>query len=74
MKIRKCIGEPLDEREFAIMNLLCAGHRIKSVALQLGKTEQSIHYSIRVIMEKLEAKTLCQAAFLFTNKHIHNEQ
>ncbi len=69
MKIRKCIGEPLDEREFAIMNLLCAGHRIKSVATQLSKPERSIHYSIRVIMEKLEAKTLCQAAHKFSTRY-----
>ena len=69
MKIRKCTGDPLDEHEFAIMNLLCAGHRIKSVATQLGKTEQSIHYSIRVIMEKLEAKTLCQAAYKYSTRY-----
>lgn len=69
MKIRKCIGEPLDEQEFSIMNLLCAGHRIKSIATQLCKTERSIHYSIRVIMEKLEAKTLYQAVHKFSTRY-----
>ncbi len=69
MKIRKCIGEPIDEHEFAIMNLLCAGHRIKSVATQLGKPDRSIHYSIRVIMEKLEAKTLYQAIYKFSTRY-----
>ncbi len=69
MKIRKCIGEPLDGHEFSIMNLLCAGHRIKPIATQLGKTEQSIHYSIRVVMEKLEAKTLYQAVYKFSIRY-----
>jgi DNA-binding CsgD family transcriptional regulator len=58
-------GPPLSPRERQCMDLLCAGHRLKSIAAELGLALVTVDMHLKNARHKLGAQTRDQAVALY---------
>ena len=62
------VGQPLTEREAAVMDRISRGDRYKDIEGELELTTSQVHYAIRCSLIKLGALTLAHGAVLHTQR------
>lgn len=61
---------PLSEREKEVLHQLAAGLRRAEIAIALGITESTVHFHLRRLRAKLQARTLAHAVSLGYRKGV----